>query len=86
MSIYIVNKYMCADTIVETCGASGRYYFSTNFKFYTYFLYRAALKFSSTPTPPFTEAATGASEKPGCQSQETEGGGTQSSSSRVRLD
>lgn len=38
--------------------------------FYIYFLYRAALKFSYSTS--FTEAATGASEKLGGQSQKTE--------------
>lgn len=49
-----------------------------------YFLCGAALKFSSTPPPLFTEAATGACEKLERQSQEPELGETQCSS-RVRL-
>lgn len=46
---------------MEAFKASDRYYFPTNFKV-LYFLYRAALKFSSTLPPSFTEVAAGASE------------------------
>lgn len=58
---------------MEAYGESDRYYFPMNFKF-SHFLYRAALKFSFTPLPSFTKAATGASEKLGGQSQKTEVG------------
>lgn len=82
MSVYILNKYICAGSIVEAMGQVADNIFH-KLQVFTLTFYTRLPYNSSTPPPSFTEAATGASEKLGCQYQETE---TCSSSNRVRLD